>query len=143
MNPACAAVNPFIVTSLVSKLQTRNKLKRWWALRYVGPATEVGIPLAQASAQLLCQDVSSTALQRVSSTFCTTRPSHWPVLLLLCQTVTAIFFILDLFSEHHYKVFNILSRSMSDYRRCLDWWLDLLTTFTLMTRDYILQITDT
>jgi hypothetical protein len=32
---------------------------------------------------------------------------------------------------------------MSDYRRVLDWWLDLLTIYTLTTRDYILQTTDT
>jgi hypothetical protein len=32
---------------------------------------------------------------------------------------------------------------MSDYRRGLDWWLDLLTTYALTTRDYTLQITDT
>jgi hypothetical protein len=31
---------------------------------------------------------------------------------------------------------------MSDYRRGLEWWLDLLTTYTLTTRDYTLQITD-
>jgi hypothetical protein len=31
----------------------------------------------------------------------------------------------------------------SDYRRGLDWWLDLLTTYTLTTHNYILQITDT
>jgi hypothetical protein len=31
----------------------------------------------------------------------------------------------------------------SDYRRVLDWWFDLLTTYTLTTRDYTLQITDT
>jgi hypothetical protein len=30
-----------------------------------------------------------------------------------------------------------------DYRRGLDWCLDLLTTYTLRTRDYTLQITDT
>jgi hypothetical protein len=32
---------------------------------------------------------------------------------------------------------------MSDYRRGLNWWLYLLTTYTLTTRDYNLQITDT
>jgi hypothetical protein len=32
---------------------------------------------------------------------------------------------------------------MGDYRRGFDWWLDLLTTYTLTTRDYTLQITDT
>jgi hypothetical protein len=32
---------------------------------------------------------------------------------------------------------------MSDYRRGLDWWLDLLTTYTLTTREYTLKITDT
>jgi hypothetical protein len=32
---------------------------------------------------------------------------------------------------------------MSDYRRGLDWWIDLLTTYTFTTRDYTLQITDT
>jgi hypothetical protein len=31
---------------------------------------------------------------------------------------------------------------MCDYRRGLDWWIDLMTTYTLMTRDYTLQITD-
>jgi hypothetical protein len=31
---------------------------------------------------------------------------------------------------------------MSDYRWGLDWWLDLLTTYTLTTHDYTLQITD-
>jgi hypothetical protein len=30
-----------------------------------------------------------------------------------------------------------------DYRRGFDWWLDLLTAYTLTTRDYTLQITDT
>jgi hypothetical protein len=30
-----------------------------------------------------------------------------------------------------------------DYRRGLDWWLDLLTTYALTTHDYTLQITDT
>jgi hypothetical protein len=34
-------------------------------------------------------------------------------------------------------------KCMSDYRRGLDWCLDLLTTYTLTTRDYTLQITDT
>jgi hypothetical protein len=32
---------------------------------------------------------------------------------------------------------------MSDYRRGLDWRLALLTTYTLMTSDYILHNTDT
>jgi hypothetical protein len=32
---------------------------------------------------------------------------------------------------------------MSDYRRGLDWWLDLLTTYTLTARNNTLQITDT
>jgi hypothetical protein len=32
---------------------------------------------------------------------------------------------------------------MSDYGWYLDWWHDLLTTRTLMTHDYNLQITDT
>jgi hypothetical protein len=31
----------------------------------------------------------------------------------------------------------------NDYRRGLDWWLDLLTNYTLTTRDYTLQIADT
>jgi hypothetical protein len=30
-----------------------------------------------------------------------------------------------------------------DYRWGLDWWLNLLTTYTLTIRDYTLQITDT
>jgi hypothetical protein len=37
---------------------------------------------------------------------------------------------------------NILSRSMRDYRRGLYWWPYLLTTYTLTTHDYNLQITD-
>jgi hypothetical protein len=32
---------------------------------------------------------------------------------------------------------------MSDYSRGLGWRFDLLTTYTLTTRDYISQITDT
>jgi hypothetical protein len=32
---------------------------------------------------------------------------------------------------------------MGDYRRGVDWWLDLLTIYSLMTSDYTLQITDT
>jgi hypothetical protein len=32
---------------------------------------------------------------------------------------------------------------MCDDRRGLDWWMDLLTTYTLTTRNYTLQITDT
>jgi hypothetical protein len=32
---------------------------------------------------------------------------------------------------------------MSEYRPGLDWGLDLLTAYTLTTRDYTLQITDT
>jgi hypothetical protein len=31
---------------------------------------------------------------------------------------------------------------MGDYRWGLDWWLDLLTIYTLATRDYTLQVTD-
>jgi hypothetical protein len=42
-----------------------------------------------------------------------------------------------------YAGMYVLSRSMSDYRRGLDWRLDLLNTYTLMTHDYNLQITDT
>jgi hypothetical protein len=30
-----------------------------------------------------------------------------------------------------------------DYRRGLDWWLDLMTIYTLTTRDYTSQIIDT
>jgi hypothetical protein len=32
---------------------------------------------------------------------------------------------------------------MSDDRRVLDWWLDLLNAYTLTARDYTSQITDT
>jgi hypothetical protein len=32
---------------------------------------------------------------------------------------------------------------MSDYRRGLGCWMDLLTTYTFATLDYTLQITDT
>jgi hypothetical protein len=32
---------------------------------------------------------------------------------------------------------------MSGCRQGLEWWLDLLTTYTLMTHDYTLQTTDT
>jgi hypothetical protein len=32
---------------------------------------------------------------------------------------------------------------MSDYRRGLDWRLDLLNTYTLTTHDYTLQVIDT
>jgi hypothetical protein len=32
---------------------------------------------------------------------------------------------------------------MSDYRRGLEWWLDLLHTYTLTTHDYTLHIIDT
>lgn len=32
---------------------------------------------------------------------------------------------------------------LSKYRQGLDWWLGLLTIYTLTTRDYTLQITDT
>jgi hypothetical protein len=31
---------------------------------------------------------------------------------------------------------------LSDYRQDSDWWLDLLTTYTLLSRDHTLQITD-
>jgi hypothetical protein len=34
-------------------------------------------------------------------------------------------------------------KCMSDYRRGLDSWLDLLITYTITTHDYNLQITDT
>jgi hypothetical protein len=37
----------------------------------------------------------------------------------------------------------IIITCMSVYRRSLDWWLDLLTTYTLTTHYYTLQITDT
>jgi hypothetical protein len=32
---------------------------------------------------------------------------------------------------------------MCGYRRGLEWWIDLMTNYTLTTRDYTLQITDT
>jgi hypothetical protein len=32
---------------------------------------------------------------------------------------------------------------MCDYRQNLDWIIDLITTYTLTTRDYTLPITDT
>jgi hypothetical protein len=37
---------------------------------------------------------------------------------------------------------NNIVTCMSDYRRGLDWWLDLLTTYTLTTHDYALHTTD-
>jgi hypothetical protein len=47
------------------------------------------------------------------------------------------------FCRQHYgrKTLRIVT-CMSGYRRDLDWSLDLLTTYTLTTRDYFLQITD-
>jgi hypothetical protein len=44
--------------------------------------------------------------------------------------------------QHQHKVGYIVTW-MSNYRRGLDWWLHLLTTYTLTTRNYTLHITDT
>jgi hypothetical protein len=38
---------------------------------------------------------------------------------------------------------KILSSSRGDYRRGFNWWLNLLTTYTLKIRDYTLQVTIT
>jgi hypothetical protein len=55
------------------------------------------------------------------------------------QTLRVYVALLFISKEQQYNIVTC----KSDYRRSLDWWLDLLTTYTLMSCGYTLQITDT
>jgi hypothetical protein len=60
------------------------------------------------------------------------------------KTVYALDLVTTVIGYWYYIALNdSIVTCINDYRRELDWWLDLLTIYELTTRDYILHITDT